>query len=116
MDYHKYYSTAKIVKKLSKALRYHNKTNHGSKKKGEVDKTKETQCNQCQKSFPNSNRFHVHYNSVHREKTFKCEKCSGMFAFRSKLQKHIIACDGIVKTRNNSKTKKVNQRLMKTIY
>ena len=29
-----------------------------------------------------------------------------MFAFRSKLEKHTIACDGILKTRNNSKTKK----------
>ena len=65
------------------------------------------QCKKCEEIFSERMKFHVHFR-IHLEKEFKCDKCSGLFLYKSLLEKHIKICDGIFRVRSgkNSRTGK----------
>ena len=52
------------------------------------------ECKECKAKFHKFTSFHLHYKSVHKEKTFKCEKCTKLFAYKSKLGYHQQKCNG----------------------
>ena len=55
------------------------------------------QCSHCEKSCKDLLTLHCHFNGTHREKKIECNKCGKMFAFTSKLERHKVKCDGILR-------------------
>ena len=66
-------------------LKYHEKFYHGKESTG-------SKCEVCEKEYKNPYVLRVHFNEHHRERKFKCEKCSEMFPFKSSLEKHSDKC------------------------
>ena len=60
-----------------------------------VDGIKKYQCVKCENIYENKDSVYPHFHTKHREKKFKCDKCSKMFGFKSKLDEHVKRCDGI---------------------
>ena len=56
-------------------------------------KTKDAKCEICDTVFKSPYVVQVHFNQTHREKRFKCDKCSEAFAFKSSLKCHKENCD-----------------------
>ena len=74
------------------------------------------QCNHCERSCKDILTLNNHFNNIHKEKKFKCEKCGKMFPFGSRLELHMVKCDGILRSNGGvvkncgsiSKTSKFN--------
>ena len=64
-----------------------------------VGGVKKYQCAKCENVYENSVSVYPHFDTKHKEKKFKCEKCNKMFGVRSKMNWHVKTCNGFSRTK-----------------
>ena len=77
------------------------------------DGTKEFLCRKCDNSYEKKESVRKHFHTIHREKKYKCDKCSKMFPIKSILRYHLKKCNGVF---YETKLDKLKDVVYKEIY
>ena len=86
---HSSFLSIHLKKCKGKSLKYNTKENITYKKIQLGDRLEKVQCMICDEDFESVNSFHSHYSKTHKEKRFRCDKCSKSFLLESLLDNHL---------------------------